>query len=1103
MEGQPMVSYSTGSMNSVVDKLTKLKNPPNIIRELRQDLVTLQADFFNKLARRREMNLQIGAWVKHVAELVFDIEDWLDQKPVITTDMGDGQSEIEEEAKCFKAQIDEALEICKRYKFVSEVPHLLDPYSCKVRTDTRVSLEEKPAIVPVHCSSDQLVKHLTSENEKMLKVVCIVGMEGLGKTTLAREIYARLQGEFECRAFVNLGRRPSMMATLMEILLQVKCSQQQQKQKKTKKKFERQQQQKKEVKVGTHPTLESGTTLSVQDQRKRRFTWIRHPRHHGKRNVDDADINQVFHESGEQVLQKLMTELWEFLSTKRYFIVVDGLWSTRSWRIINCALPNKTRGSMVLTTTPISDVARYCSVRPTDVIYQMEALSKEKSISLYLEATRQKDLPSNQAEVTSNMLRMCGGMPLAITVAAGLLTTKYYEEVTEPRLFAVPLLEQDSTSEGMMKILQMSYDALSLPLKSCLVYLSVFREDYIIKKDRLIRLWIAERLIPKKYEEIKRKETRDEGGEETSEKEKGGEGVEETGDGEKRGERVEETSGGEKKGEGEEITEGIEKRSETVEKGKGKGIECEETRGEVSLWETGEMYFNELIMRRLIQPVYGYDDDHAVGCTIHGVILDFVKSLSTKGNFIAFGADPSSGLFLDTVRRFSLDCYDDQVRTLASTQKHLSKVRSLTVLGDIEAIAGRSALTVSGKIEGISILPSFKLIRVLDLQDTDNLTSRHLEGIGGLILLRHLGVAGTAIDKLPEEIGELEQLETLDLRQMERLKILPASIAKQRRLAHLLIDGHVTLPREILKMQGFEEVSTIVVNNKRSANSVGDLLDKSEQLRVLGVRMDGSQLWDDLSVKLFLEKVARSTKLTSLSLDCQLHFDLLGLRLNFPPPEQLRRFELTLFAPIPRAAAHKMKSLLSVTHMDIEIFQLDDGCIGVLGGLPHLVLLKLVSSGNITPRRRRGRKVRCTVGVHSGFNSLKVFSLKCQYGGTELEFTSGAMQKLGRLSLEFSAWETLCLYEDFSFGIQHLSSLTRVHATINCKSAEASEVQNAEDAIREQVQGNFCTTEFSRKNQHMMLCDEANKNAFSKTGVYKFISRGTKQLHQKLPWMQF
>lgn len=1063
-----MVSYSTGAINSLLDKLTKVKKHPDKILDLRRALVALESDFFGKLARRREMNSQVEAWVKHVSELVFDMEDWIEQK-------GHEQLEIEEEMENFQAQIKHARELCERYNLVTEVrtdfhgPAVVPGQVTK--TDSRPLVEDKSGIiVDVPNPRDGLLKLLRSEHEKRLKTVFIVGMEGLGKTTLAKEIYEELQGEFDCRAFVTLGRRPSMRGTLMDILRQVKSSQ-----------------KKNKVKPKTNP------------------------RYGG--------------EKSDQDLENLVSKLWDYLGTKRYFILVDGVWSTQAWGIINCALPNKNHGSRVLTTTCISDVGKFCSVRPTDV-YWMETLSDKKSEVVYEQETKRvKEWP---AEVATNMLNMCGGMPLAIIIAAGILSTKD-EELPELNMSVVSSLEQYSTSKGMAKILQISYAALSMPLKSCLLYLSIFREDYTIKKDRLIHLWIAEGLIPIKDKEIKCQEIRDEetrceevivdGGEKTREKrgeekrreetsgeEKGGEDTVEGGKGagvkEKRGEEIicEEKSSEEK---GAEETSGGKIRCEEAisEEKDGKG-------DEESLWETGEKYFNELITRRLIQPVFGYDDDQAVGCTVHSVILDFIKSLSCNGNFVTFGADLKSGLFpgsKHTVRRFSLDCYDDQDEdgTLASIAVHLSRVRSVTVLGDIQGIAGFSALTVSGEIQGTSVLPSFKLIRVLDLEDTAHLRKHHLEGIGGLVLLRYLGLAGTDVDELPEEIGELEQLDTLNLRRTTNLNTLPACIAEQIRLAHLLIEATVKLPSKILEMQGLEEVSTIGVGNSSSIGSVVQLLKKSERLRVLGLRFDRSHLSDDENARALFEQVANCTKLRSLSLDC-LDNKLLDLLLRFPPSDELRRFELKVSAPLRRGLA----PLVSVTHMDIEIVRLNNEGVRVLGGLPKLVLLKLVSSGIIESKlklkriiepqllkkivrvtmrlgkripltKKKGINSRCTVSGDDGFNCLKVFSFNCLSGGTELRFTSGAMKKLERLSLQFSALQTKPRYGNFSFGIPCLSSLTHVHATVNCKSAKAKVVRDAEKAIRDQV----------------AMLSSVQTAVFSTNNT----SSGTKQTRQLLP----
>lgn len=56
---------------------------------------------------------------------------------------------------------------------------------------------------------------------KELRVASIVGFAGLGKTTLANEVYRKLQGQFDCHAFVSVSQKPDMPNLLSNLLLKL------------------------------------------------------------------------------------------------------------------------------------------------------------------------------------------------------------------------------------------------------------------------------------------------------------------------------------------------------------------------------------------------------------------------------------------------------------------------------------------------------------------------------------------------------------------------------------------------------------------------------------------------------------------------------------------------------------------------------------------------------------------------------------------------------------------------------------------------------------------------------------------------------------------
>ncbi|KAJ1277117.1 hypothetical protein BS78_05G269900 [Paspalum vaginatum] len=926
----PMLCSSMGATNSLLKKMTALtenrRNP--MIKELMEDINRLRDDFLDKFSgrRRADKGEQVKVWMKQAREMIYDIEDWIDLRQEDASEESD-----EKQIKKFRHHIEEARERCERYELPSQVPAASDPelvYGGSSREAAGAGcglLGKKTAMVGIDGAKSKLLNHLKNEQEELM-VVSILGGGGHGKTALAKEICGdtHIKEQFECQAFVSVGRTTSTMITLIDILTQV------------------------------NPEADAAAWQSTRS------------------------CNEV------------VTEIWGFLRTKRYFIFIDDMRDTNDSEFIFCALPENNLGSRILTTTRMEDIAISCSSRPNDLVHEMVPLDETYSKSLFRNSVYvdEEKWPDNFKECSKKMLGLCGGFPMAIIIAAGLFGRSCEElSVQSEMLIKTILPELDqfcSVSQSMRNILDISYGVLPLPLKSCLLYMAAFPGNSEIKKDRLIRRWIAEGIVP-------------------------------------------------------------------------------ETQGKSSR-KTGESYFDELISRRLVQPAFDDNDDQPIGCTVPGVVFDFIDSLSTEANFITQGAELMSGLApCDRVRRVSIACGDDDEEgdtfipiTYCLLEQKKSLVASSSDVSSIPDEANEDeaiylhlsrvrTLSFSGDAKKILDLSAFKHVRVLDLEDVQGLELKQLESIGHLSLLRYLGLGGTNVTQLPPEIMALQQLTTLDLRRT-RVRRLPQF--KDTKLVSLLADELTILPRQMKGMQNLEELSKVILGHEGSfPDEVARLVRDLRCLRMLGARfgnLNCENKTDRQGVKRFLEEAGKSN-LQSILLDNYLH-PLLDL-LAGPWANNLAKFELRIRGCLPQVP-WEIASLIGLTHLQINVEAVEGQAVRALGSLPKLVLLKLESNVSSS----------LTVTKDDGFQCLRVFwYTNSRYGGgVGLKFEGGAVPRLKRLRLDFNAWEPMPSNDDgFDFGIRNLTCLEQIHATIDWMNTTltASEVKAAETRIREQVSG--------------------------------------------------
>ncbi|CAM0902089.1 unnamed protein product [Alopecurus aequalis] len=181
-----------------------------------------------------------------------------------------------------------------------------------------------------------------------------------------------------------------------------------------------------------------------------------------------------------------------------YFIMIDDIWDSQTWKTLDCALFKNGRGSVIMTTTRIHDVAKSCCSSDGDLVYKLKPLGAADSKGLFFKRIfgYEERCPPNLKEVSEDILKKCGGLPLAINAISSLLATGKTKEEWECVRSSIGFAQSGNCDvDSMYYILSLSYFDLPLHLRSCLLYLTMFPEDYLISRERLVHRWIAEGFI--------------------------------------------------------------------------------------------------------------------------------------------------------------------------------------------------------------------------------------------------------------------------------------------------------------------------------------------------------------------------------------------------------------------------------------------------------------------------------------------------------------------------------------------------------------------------------------------------------------------------------
>ncbi|XP_061991265.1 putative disease resistance protein At1g50180 [Rosa rugosa] len=302
-------------------------------------------------------------------------------------------------------------------------------------------------VVGLEESVRELAVHLVKSGDSH-RVVSIWGMGGLGKTTLAKQVYhdSEVRQHFDSFAWVCISQRCQVRDVWEEILIKV-------------------------------------SALQREEIAK----------------MKDGEIAK---------------KLYLVQQESKCLVVIDDIWSVGTWDTLKAAFPlcEETK-SRILLTTRKEEVALHSDrngflFRPRPLnddeswqLLEKIAISGRDEINSGIStgiSTRKKDLGKK-------MLQYCAGLPLAITVLAGLLARKdtvdewdmVYKNV---HTYIGRGKGHEQECSGALWVLALSYDDLPYHLKPCFLYLGNFPEDSDIPVKKLTQLWMAEGFISASHE---------------------------------------------------------------------------------------------------------------------------------------------------------------------------------------------------------------------------------------------------------------------------------------------------------------------------------------------------------------------------------------------------------------------------------------------------------------------------------------------------------------------------------------------------------------------------------------------------------------------------
>ncbi|CAL9238284.1 unnamed protein product, partial [Arabidopsis halleri] len=438
------LSQEYEQFQGVEDQVTELKSNLNLLKSFLKD-----AD------AKKHTNKMVRHCVEEIKEIVYDAEDII-ETCILKGNVGE-QSGIMERIKRFASTAVDRRELASDIggisKRISKVildmksfklqemsadgswsSHLLQERERDMRQEFARDYERD--FVGLEANVKKLVGYLVEEDD--IQIVSVTGMGGLGKTTLARQVFNHedVKDHFDGLAWVCVSQDFTRKAVWQAIFRDLR------------------------------PNEEEKNILEMTEP-------------------------------------KLLDKLSGLLETSRSLVVIDDIWKQEDWDLIKPIFPPKKGWTVLLTsrdesiavrgdTAYINFKADYLSIADSWTLFQRIAFPKKDTTEFKVDVEEME-------EMGKQMIKHCGGLPLAVKVLGGLLAANYrvhdWKRLSEN--IGSHIVRITNGNKGSIdNILSLSFEGLPCYLKQCFLYLAHFPEDYAINVGKLSYHWAAEE-IPK------------------------------------------------------------------------------------------------------------------------------------------------------------------------------------------------------------------------------------------------------------------------------------------------------------------------------------------------------------------------------------------------------------------------------------------------------------------------------------------------------------------------------------------------------------------------------------------------------------------------------